>query len=117
LVSYFRFLAKRPAFVRMLSWMYLEKDDNCDDMVIELCSRGVQKISDSQEKGLIRADVDPQTIMISFLSLVEHWFTSKTMRCRAHLGWPPEGLSAEEVDEHYLDGMLKIFMEGIIARG
>jgi len=111
--TYFRFLAANPEIVRILAWMFLEKDGGeCADMDRELTRAGVEKIRAGQEKGTLRADLNPAFILFSFLGIAQHWFQDKEW-ILGHLGLSP---SSTAVDEAYLVDAVKIFFEGVLPR-
>ena len=110
---YFRFLKKNPEIVRILAWMFLERDqDDCLKKDRELIDAGVAQIRAGQEAGYLRADLDPRFILFTFLGLAQHWIQD-----REHFvhDFGTEGLSGD-LDEAYLDDMIKIFMEGVLPR-
>jgi len=109
---YFEFLRGNPEFVRFMSWMHLEAEDgrpmeNAD----ELMELGVGKIAEAQSNGELRSDVHPFFILVSFLGLVTHWFEEKT----AHCSWAEQHSEVRD-DSQYLEGLLKIFFEGVLPR-
>lgn len=99
---YFRFLQARPRFARMLTWMHLEDDESCRTMGADLFSRGIERLVEAQAHGLIRPDVHPESILMSFFGLVEHWFLAQEMM--------PAGALT---DEDYLADVLRIFIRGV----
>jgi len=80
--AYFAFLAHHPHALRLKSWMYLGNDFEgpCDTMAEELFRLGVERISEGQRSGEVRADVPAPFILLSFLSLCEGWFTAQMRR-------------------------------------
>lgn len=101
---YFRFLQKRPALVRLMSWMLLEPDqciDKRDDAVMQL---GCARLREAMEAGVVRPDIDPQAIILMFLSLVERWFQAKQLY---ELEW------AGDPDEIFLDTIQKVIGQGM----
>jgi len=115
LISYFKFLAERPDFGRMMCMMYLQGDSSCEDLADDLIQNGVNKIREAQEGGYLRKDLNPVFILISFLSLVEHWFLSKDHFFNNHF---PNLSDAEKknLDNDYLSDLSKMFFEGVRAR-
>ena len=110
---YFRFLIKNPEIVRILAWMFLERDqDDCLKKDQQLVEAGVAQIRAGQQAGYLRADVDPRFILFVFLGLVQHWVQDKEHFIH---DFGTEGLPAD-IDEAYLEDMLKIFMEGVLPR-
>ncbi len=111
---YFRFLQRNPEMVRILAWIYLERDaDDEDRPGDELTEVGIERIRQGQEAGELRDDVDPRSILFTFLGMVQSWFQSCEFLKRFYDG---EGKKPEEVDEAYLQDLLKIFMEGVLPR-
>ncbi len=110
---YFRFLVKNPEIVQILAWMFLERDqEECLKKDEELNKIGVETIRQAQEAGILRDDVDPRFILFSFIGLAQHWIQDRNHFIN-ELG--TQGLP-EDLDEAYLDGMLKIFMGGVLPR-
>jgi len=113
MIIYFNYLKQKPEFVRLNCWMMLEGDHSCEDMAAQIVKGGADKIRESQELGHIRADLDPNHILISFLSLVEHWFLGRGRFCQEpYLN--PDGKGSP--DEDYLNDMMQIFFDGITPK-
>lgn len=109
---YFNFLRHNPQIVRILAWMFLEQDqDDCLEMDRELVRQGVEKVREAQAAGQLRSDIDPRFIVFILLGLCQHWFQDKD-HFREKFG--TEDL-ADDLDEAYLNDMIKIFFDGIIA--
>ena len=110
---YFDFLRRNPQIVRVLAWMFLERDQkDCMDIDSELITRGAEKIKEAQALGQIRADIDPRFIVFVFTGLCQHWFQDKEHFIESY---GTEGLGGD-LDQAYLDTILKIFFEGILPR-
>jgi TetR/AcrR family transcriptional regulator len=110
LIQYFRFLEDNPEFVRLMSWSLIEKanpEQNLEDRISKL---GIDKLRQAQEKGHIRPDVDPLSVLVAVYCLVLHWFQAKHL----YLRWAGRDPDSPEADEKYLDGILKIFFEGVL---
>ena len=110
--AYFRFLGDNPSFVRMMAWMQLEKTERQSFPLGEMLTReAIRKIREGQDRGHLRDDLHPFSILVSFLGLAEHWFQGKEIHCQA---LAPD----DEVrdDEHYLRDMLRIFFEGVLPQ-
>jgi TetR/AcrR family transcriptional regulator len=111
---YFRFLRTNPELVRLMAWMFLEQDDDeeCADLDRELTLAGIDKIREIQERGELRADLNPGFILFTFIGIAQHWYQDKR--------WMLDkiGLSAdsETVDEAYLEDAVRIFFEGVLPR-
>jgi len=110
--AYFHFLKHDPHSVRFMSWRFVEGDDACLDQEDELFELGIQRIQEAQEAGELRSDVEPISMIKSFLAMSLHWFQTKRLLCRM-LG--PEA-DPEELDDRYLDDVVKIFFEGVRPR-
>jgi TetR/AcrR family transcriptional regulator len=108
---YFRFLQRNPQFVRFLAWTYLEQQGDIDACVPkDLTVKGVGMIAAGQEAGEIRKDVDPRFILFTFLGLVQNWFQLR----KIFFGVLGEEGPIEDLDEAYLEGLKKIFFEGVL---
>ena len=112
--TYFRFLRHNPELVRLLAWMFLEArpDDECADLDRELTVAGIDKIRQAQERGELRADLNPGFILFTFIGIAQHWYQDKRLMLDTI------GLSAdsEAIDEAYLEDAIKIFFEGVLPR-
>lgn len=104
---YFRFLQEHPEVVRLFAWTHLEGDATCGEMDRELVELGARRIRQAQEKGLIRADVNPTHVVTIFVNACNQWFEARTH----HQEWPGIG-----GDEEFLDDFLKVFLEGLVPR-
>lgn len=111
IVIYFRFLQKRPDVVRLMSWMRLDTQDELMERGDDLIDLGVAQLERGQQAGLIRSDVDPTSLIVGFLGLVESYFQWTAAKCR-HV----EGLSDAQADDRYLDTILKMFRAAIVPR-
>lgn len=111
---YFRFLRSNPEIVKMLAWMFVEEsqDDGCANLDRELTLAGIEKIRQAQERGDLRADLNPGFMLFTFIGIAQHWYQDKRMMLDAI------GLSAgsDAVDEAYLEDAVKIFFEGVLPR-
>ena len=112
-VLYFRFLKANPEIVRILAWMFLERDqEDCLQKDQELVDAGVAQIRAGQEAGHLRSDLDARFILFTFLGLAQHWVQDKEHFIH---DFGTEGLTGD-LDEAYLTDMVKIFMEGVLPR-
>ncbi|MBU0515907.1 MAG: TetR/AcrR family transcriptional regulator [Proteobacteria bacterium] len=113
IVQYFRYLQKNPRFSRLLTWMKIEADTSCGDIAEELAQLGLTRIHQAQQDGVLRKDINPLFVLMTFIGLVEWWFESKHQFVPAADSAGPE---SGQVDEAYLSSMLKIFFEGLLPR-
>ncbi|MGD9209958.1 MAG: TetR/AcrR family transcriptional regulator [Desulfobacteraceae bacterium] len=112
---YFHYLKNNPQMVRLLAWIFLERDeDGCLDMDKKLVRIGIEKFTELQAKGKLRDDIDPKFMQFVFIALISHWFQDKEHfikdYCKDGL---PEG---EDLDETFMESAAKIFMQGILPR-
>ncbi len=112
IVRYFELFRGNPDLVRLISWHIVDHDHYSHRDEQELTELGATRLRQAQEAGLIRKDVDPRYALICFLSLVFHWFQAK----HEYLDWIGEDPESKDVDDAYLDTVLKIFFEGIAPR-
>lgn len=112
--EYFGFLRRNPQLVRMLAWMFLEReqDEECADLDRELTVAGIEKIREGQQQGLLRADLNPGFILFTFIGICQHWFQDKSWLL-GHIGLSEQ---SEAVDQAYLEDAVKIFFEGVLPR-
>jgi len=111
---YFRFLQANPELVRIMAWMFLERDaDECVVKDRELLELGVTRLREAQEQGRLRNDLDPRFVLFTFIGLAQHWFQD-----REHFihDFGIEGIPEDGLDEAYLADMSKIFFEGVLPR-
>jgi TetR/AcrR family transcriptional regulator len=109
---YFRFLKVNPEIVRILAWMFLERDsDICPMKHDALITAGVEQIRSGQAAGILRKDLDPRFVLFTFLGLSQHWFQD-----RQHFihDFGTDGLPAD-LDDAYLSDMLELFLKGVLA--
>jgi TetR/AcrR family transcriptional regulator len=112
IILYFRFLKNNPEIVRILAWMFLERDTHgCPLKHDDLIREGLRQIRASQEAGILRKDIDARFLLFTFLGMAQHWFQDKDHFIE---DFGTEGLPAD-LDEAYLDNMLKIFLGGVVA--
>jgi hypothetical protein len=114
LLAYFRFLQRDPDSVRFMTWALLEGYESACPMKPEkeLFELGIDKIRQAQERGEIRADLEPFFIIKSLLALPMAWFQSLSAT-RALID---SDIEPAALDELYLVNMVKIFLEGVRPR-
>lgn len=104
---YFDFLRTHPEVVRLFAWTHLDEDQSCGRLDAELVALGAERIRQTQQRGLLRPDVNPAHVVTLFVNACTQWFEARAH----HAQWPGVGSDAE-----YLDDFLKIFMEGLLPR-
>lgn len=109
--SYFRFLRGNPQVVRVLAWMFLERDqDMCIEKDKDLLRIGVEQLREAQKMGNVRSDIDPRFIIFTFIGLSQHWFQQKDHFVN---DFGTDGLP-DDLDEAFLESVSKIFFEGVL---
>ncbi|MFH1112834.1 MAG: TetR/AcrR family transcriptional regulator, partial [Pseudomonadota bacterium] len=112
-INLFNVLKNNPDMVRLISWHLLDRaqtERHGDEK--ELTEMGLAKVLEGQQLGYVRKDMDPRYMLISFFCLVFHWFMAK----HEYLKWVGISQDTDELDEKYLENMLKIFFQGVLPR-
>lgn len=104
---YFAFLQANPGVVRLFAWTHLDEDQSCGRLDAELVRLGAERVRQAQQRGLLRADVNPAHVVTMFVNACTQWFEARAH----HSQWPGVGS-----DEEYLEDFLKMFMEGLLPR-
>ena len=107
IARYFHFLQQNPEVVRLFAWTHLDADQSCGRLDAELVRLGAERVRQAQERGLLRADVNPSHVVTLFVNGCTHWFQARAH----HSQWPGVGSDAE-----FLEDFLKIVMEGLLPR-
>ena len=110
IIKYFHHLKATPGAVRMQAWLYLAGQRKPFPGAMEVVKLGFERLREGQEKGLIRKDIPAEFIWASFIGLTHQWFQLREEYSDLLQGSiDPK----EDVDEAYLDALLKIFFEGV----
>lgn len=109
---FYRFLQSHPEMVRVMTWVNLEGDFSCSDPMQELYRVGIERIHESQESGALRQDVDPGLMLFMFKALASYWFQAQEHYCHDAAITTP----LPELNETYLEDMMKVFFEGVLPR-
>lgn len=117
--SYFGFLQENPHFLRLMWWsqaehgqsQHPEHDLKVSETMRTLVQGGIKHVHEMQERGEIRADLEPRFMFAAFLSLLRHWFVAR----RDFRLLEGEENDAE-VDEKYLEAIIGIFLDGVMPR-
>lgn len=107
IARYFHFLKENPEVARLFAWTHLDANPDCGKLDAELVRLGAERIRRNQERGLLRADVNPANVVTMFVGGCTHWFQARAH----HAQWPGVG-----DDEEFLDDFLKIVMGGLLPR-
>lgn len=111
--AHFEFHKQNPEILRLEMW---EELDNlkCEKKQDDAIQEGLRRFREGQEKGLVRPDVPPVFLIMSFLALTHYWFFMK--RRHKELFGPDVGiLDNEDSDEAYMEAVLKIYLDGIMT--
>ncbi len=112
MILYFNFLKENPQLIRILAWIFLERDqDECFKKDQELIETGIALLKKAQEEGVFRSDIDPKFILFIFLGLCRQWFQDRD-HFISDYHFNGDDIP-ENADEAYLDAILKIFFEGV----
>lgn len=107
--AYFRFLLANPETLRLSAWMQLEGDSENAESVIEMRDEGIARIRAAQDAGVLRSDIEAPFMLVTFLGMVQAWFTdpvTKQQKAKA---------DDQEAALGYLDSAWKIFATGVSA--
>ena len=115
IIAYFKTLQANPSFIRLLTWIFLEKDTQCYDLGEEITEMGIAKIRNAQQEGRIRSDIHAPHILFSFLALCEHWFLAKDQLLGNRICKIAPDHAPENEDDAFLEDLLKIFFRGILV--
>jgi len=113
LETYFTFLSENPQIVRILSWMFLERDHN-ESLELDqlLLKAGNAKILDGQNNGVLRSDIDSRFILYMIVSSSLSWFQQREHFIK---DFGVDGLP-ENIDQAFFNAMKKIIIEGVLNR-
>ena len=113
IVNLFEVLRDDPNTMRLICWHLLERTElERHEDERELSALGLARVAEAQGAGVIRPDVHPGYLLITFFCLVFHWFMAK----HEYLKWIGEAPDSDHADQDYLETMLKIFFEGVLPR-
>jgi TetR/AcrR family transcriptional regulator len=106
--AYFHFLRANPQVHRMITWMRLEGDRECADLVVDLRTRAIAQIAAAQQAGVLRPEMPPEFVLMIFLGLVNAWFDE---------GGFATGFDDGRVDhaEVYLEHAWKVFASSVLV--
>ena len=110
IVRYFHHLKATPEAVRLQAWLFLAGQREPFPAAREVVELGFERLREGQRKGLIRKDIPAEFVWASFIGLTQHWF-----QLREEYGDLLQGSidPGEDVDEAYLESLLKIFFGGV----
>ncbi len=106
----FGFLRGNPGFVRMESWLNLEREFEPGCPEDALRARVLDRIARHQREGRLRGDVDPRVVPVVFISVLLHWFTARWSLSR----WIDPELPEDRLDQIFIRGAIDILLGGLI---
>ena len=112
LKAYFSYLQVNPAFVRLMTWNFMEpqaQEQRHDQGPLQL-AEATRRVRECQKAGFLRDDVDPFHVVVMFFCLVVHWHEAKALYL-ALRGRPAKSIKKE--DALYLQDMLMVFLRGL----
>ncbi len=108
--GYFTFFQDNPQFVKLLGRAQLDDIGEEDDyQCFELKQQGISIIKEAQNEGIIRDDIQPEFVILGFISLVAYWFQSRNQYL-AQCGLTKK---PQSYDQPYLDFIIKTYVKGI----
>lgn len=108
----FRFFQKQPDVARMMSWMRLERSEVCMDLETQVTAKGMARIASAQAAGVLRDDVTAASMQLTFVILTTGWFQLRHI-AEALPDCSGEQASITDLEERYLEDMLRMFLQGI----
>ena len=117
--AYFKFLQDNPSFLRLMWWMQAEHgrsqhpqhDMKVSESMSSLVSNGITLVKEMQERGELRADLQPRFMFAAFLSLLRHWFVA-----RRDFALVDSVEDSNEADQRYLETIIAIFTDGVVPK-
>ena len=104
--SYFDFLQKHPQLARIFTWAHLENDENSGELDKPLIAGGTALIKDAQKRGLIRKDIDPVAIIMTFVSVINQYYVAQ---CHFEI-WEKNFYTNPDL---FVDSLTNIIIKGI----
>lgn len=112
--GFYRFLGRHPDLVRLLGWTLAMRRVTPDLTQLEftraLYDRAVERIEQGQAAGRIRAEIDPQQLLITIIDLCVAWHLSREEWVEK-LDW--SNRTDREIDEERLAGILDFIAAAI----
>ena len=110
MAAQFEFFRQNPKFVRLHTWLDIERDCTCAELSQRLYALGTARLYEAQARGGIRRDIDPRHLFLVLWSLAIHWFQG-----RRTFSLMLDG-DDRAVDDAHLDQILKIIRDGITPK-
>ncbi|MEY4511256.1 MAG: hypothetical protein RLZZ450_3378 [Pseudomonadota bacterium] len=112
LKAYFAYLQTNPAFVRLMTWNFVERqaqEPHHDQGPLQL-AEATRRVRECQKAGFLRDDIDPFHVVVMFFCLVVHWHEAKALYL-SFRARPAKSLKKD--DAAYLEDMLAVFLRGL----
>jgi TetR/AcrR family transcriptional regulator len=111
---YFRKFIDNPDFNRLVCWNHLENTRFTMPEATQVMQLGAEKIFELQQKGELRDDIPAVHLLITFLSMIEHWaFWREELQKKGLACALPNPTPEQDADEAYLETLVKIFFSGV----
>jgi TetR/AcrR family transcriptional regulator len=109
---YLRFWSENPNLRRIMLWRQLEGDPEPWEGMNDLYRESVDKVKQSQKKGLVRRDLRPGHLISILTGSHLFWIQNKPEYCR-RAGLDPQDPA---MDTSYLRDFHRIVFDGVLAR-
>jgi AcrR family transcriptional regulator len=118
---YFRFLRENPQVARLMGWWTANAEFSgplvSDD--VELCRRpmelGALRIQEAQEAGIIRPELDPRSVIRTFLDLCMTWHQNWEARAREDGIDPADATAADAFHRRQEDHIVSMVLCGVLT--
>jgi AcrR family transcriptional regulator len=107
--AYFRFLQREPGLVQLLIRAELERDLSFNQFNQEQLAPFVARMREAQKAGLLRQDVPVAHLLLIIINVITRWFEAR------HLFENWEELEKGDLDEQFLDSVVRVLFEGALA--
>lgn len=104
----FRFFQKNPDVLKLLSRTFLMDEYQPSALAREIGGKWIDIYRTAQKEGRIRSDIDPEYLMVIYLSLTTYWFQDYFTHTKVQNS---TGKSVEKIDDEYLDAITRVFLE------
>ena len=104
--NYFDFIKKNPLVARFFSYAHLDNDAGCGELDQPLFNQGEFLIKSAQQQGLIRPDINPTVLIMTFINGINQYFVA---RCRFEQ-WDAD---IYRDDETFINHFIALLMTGI----
>jgi AcrR family transcriptional regulator len=118
---HFRFLRENPHVPRLMAWWHANQGWRSGSLLPEekadLCARpyvlGMQRIREGQERGFIRAELEPLLVIDSFLTLSMHWHVNFGEHLAEAGIDPKDHVAANALHDRGLEHIVELVLRGV----